>query len=108
MFRIDTCSHQGKSALRLDGELTICQVIEARTRLDAALDLDPALQLDLSGLEELDTAGVQLLVWLGQEAHRQGKTLTLFACSPAVLEIFDLLQVAPLFGAALPTVPIPS
>jgi anti-anti-sigma factor len=108
MFRIETCSHQGKSALRLEGELTIYHVLEARTRLDAALDLDPALRLDLSGLEELDTAGVQLLVWLGQEANRRGKTLAWLAPSPAVLEIFELLQVAPLFGSAHPSAPLAS
>ena len=108
MFRIESCAHQGKPALRLEGELTICQVLEARTMLDAALDLFPALQLDLSGLEGLDTPGVQLLVWLGQEAHRRGKTLALFAPSQAVMEVFELLQVAPLLGAALPTAPLPS
>ena len=49
-------------------------------------------------MEELDTAGVQLLAWIKQEAKRRGKPLTLSAHSPAVVEVFDLLQVAGLFG----------
>ena len=49
-------------------------------------------------MEDLDTAGVQLLVWMKQEARRRGRNLAFFAHSPAVVEVFDLLQVAGLFG----------
>jgi anti-anti-sigma factor len=98
MFQIETGTHEGAPSLRLVGELTIYEVTDARTRLSAALDQAPALQLNLAGVEELDTAGVQLLVWLKQEARRRGHTLALIAHSPAVLEVFDLLKVAGLFG----------
>jgi anti-anti-sigma factor len=98
MFRIEPCTRDGQPALRLEEELTIYAVTEARDQLIAALHGQPLLQLDLSGLAELDTAGVQLLVWLKQEARRRGKGLQLFAHSRAVLEVFDLLQVAALLG----------
>jgi anti-anti-sigma factor len=101
MFQIELSTHEGGPALRLEGELTIYSVTEARNQLCAALDQHPALQLNLSGIEELDTAGVQLLAWIKQEAKRRGKTLALFAHSPAVVEVFDLLQVAGLFGDAM-------
>jgi anti-anti-sigma factor len=98
MLQIETGTHEGAPSLQLEGELTIYAVAEARARLSGALDQGPALQLNLAGVEELDTAGLQLLVWLKQEARRRGRTLTLFAHSPAVLEVFDLLKVAGLFG----------
>jgi len=98
MLRIEATSHEGEPALLLQGELDIYAVLEARDRLGHALHEREALLLNLSGLEGLDTAGVQVLVWLKGEAARLGKTLLLFAHSPAVVEVFDLLQVAGLFG----------
>ncbi|MGA2082991.1 MAG: STAS domain-containing protein [Holophaga sp.] len=98
MLQIEPSSHEGEPSFSLEGDLTIYTVLEARDRLGAALDRQPALQLNLSRVAELDTAGVQLLVWLKQEAHRRGKALALYAHSPAVVEVFDLLQVAGLFG----------
>ena len=98
MFQIENSTHEGAPSLQLVGELTIYAVAEAGTLLSAALDRNPVLQLNLAELEELDSAGLQLLVWLKQEARRRGRTLTLFAHSPAVLEVFDLLKVAGLFG----------
>jgi anti-anti-sigma factor len=98
MLQIESATLEDKATLRLEGELTIYSVAEARGQLEAALDQHPSLHLNLSGVEELDTAGVQLLVWIKQEAKRRGKQLVLSAHSPAVVEVFDLLQVAGLFG----------
>jgi hypothetical protein len=66
-FQIELSTHEDEPAYRLEGELTIYSVAEARDQLCSALDQHPALQLNLSGIEELDTAGVQLLAWLKQE-----------------------------------------
>jgi len=98
MFQLVATTHEGAPALALQGAFDLYAVAGARDRLGAALDEGPALRLTLAGLEELDTAGVQLLVWLKQEAERRGKRLYLHAHSPAVVEVFDLLQVAGLFG----------
>jgi anti-anti-sigma factor len=110
MFQIDRSTHDGEPCLRLAGELTIYEVGEAKAQLGPELDRHRSLQLNLSGLEELDTAGVQVLVWLKQEARRRGVALGFTAHSPAVIEVFDLLQVAGLFGDAIliapPTSPL--
>jgi anti-anti-sigma factor len=107
MLQILSSTLEGEPALRLEGDLTIYGVAEAKGQLSAALDGGPALRLNLSAVEELDSAGVQLLVWLKQEARRRGRTLVLFAHSPAVMEVFDLLQVASLFGDSI-LIPPPS
>ena len=98
MLRSVQSTHEGKAAWSLEGEFTIYEVVAAKVQLCAALDQASRLQLNLAGLEELDTAGVQLLVWLKQEARRSNKPLSLFAHSPAVVAVFDLLQVTRLFG----------
>ena len=108
MVQIEPTTHEGEPALSLLGELNIYAVLEAREQLTHALQDLPALQLNLSGIEELDTSGVQLLVWLKAEATRLGKPLTLVAHSPAVVEVFDLLQVAGLFGDPILLAPKPS
>jgi anti-anti-sigma factor len=98
MFEIEPAPQDQEPCLRLKGEFTIYSVTEAKGALAAALEQGPSLHLNLAGVEELDTAGLQLLVWLKQEAERLGKTLVLSAHSPAVVEVFDLLKVAGLFG----------
>ena len=72
MLRIVPSTHEEEAACSLEGEFTIYEVAAAKAQLCAALDQASRLQLNLAGLEELDTAGVQLLVWLKQEAHRKG------------------------------------
>ena len=101
MFRIQPSVHEDEPCLRLEGELTIYSVTEARDALSAALDQQPSLQLNLAAVEELDTAGVQLLAWMKQEARRRGKALAFTGHSPAVVEVFDLLQVAGIFGDSI-------
>ena len=101
MFRIDRSTHEGEPCLRLEGGLTIYEVTEAKAGLCPELDRHRSLQLNLAGLDELDSAGVQLLVWLKQEARRRGVSLVFSGHSQAVIEVFDLLQVAGLFGDAI-------
>jgi anti-anti-sigma factor len=98
MLELEWYTHDQEHSLRLEGTLTIYDVVEAKAPLSAALDQYPTLHLNLADLEELDTAGVQLLAWLKLEACRRGRCLVLSTHSPAVQEVFDLLQVSGLFG----------
>jgi anti-anti-sigma factor len=56
------------------------------------------LQLDLSAVTEIDSAGLQLLLLLKAEAHKRGFTLCLLRHSAAVLEAFELLKLGTYFG----------
>jgi anti-sigma B factor antagonist len=78
------------SPLRLDGELTVQSAAEHKAIVLAALDAGDVIELDLSGVSELDTAGLQLLLLLKREAEHLGKSLRLSASSEAVLEVLAL------------------
>jgi anti-anti-sigma factor len=91
----------GLAVLRIEGEMTIYRAAE----LKQALLAEPApLQIDLSGVSEIDTAGVQLLMLAHQSAQARQHELRLVAPSPAVIEVFGLLGVDAFFGA-LPATP---
>ena len=92
--------------LLLAGELTIYHAPEARTRLGEELAMDPELEMDLSGIEELDTAGAQVLLWCKREARARGRELPFTRHSPAVLEVVDQLNLAAAFGDTLLIAPI--
>ncbi|TAN66793.1 MAG: anti-sigma factor antagonist [Methylobacter sp.] len=56
------------------------------------------LQLDLSAVTEIDSAGLQLLLLLKTEAQQRGFTLRLLRHSEAVIEVFELLKLSMYFG----------
>ena len=58
-------------------------------------------EIDLSGVTEFDTAGVQLLMLAKQDALAKKSELRLVGHSPAVLEVFELLNVAAYFNDPL-------
>jgi anti-sigma B factor antagonist len=89
-------------ALALDGELTIYHAAELRQTLLAALaDAPEGLAIDLAGVTEIDSAGVQLLMASKRAANASGRPLTLADHSAPVLEVFELLDLAAFFGDPL-------
>ena len=93
-------AHEGNLLLSFDGALTIFQAAERKPELLHALSLmQREVTLDLSGVDEIDTAGLQLLLLLRREIARQGGILHVTACSPAVMAVLDLLQLHALLGS---------
>ncbi|MFZ2853343.1 MAG: STAS domain-containing protein [Rhodocyclaceae bacterium] len=84
--------------LTLTGEMTIYAAAELHGRLLAALDDCSALQIDLSAIEEVDSAGLQLLIVGRQHALATGKPLGLAALSRPVRELLELYGLAGFFG----------
>jgi anti-sigma B factor antagonist len=89
------------AALRIQGALTIYRAAELKETLLAALPAAGPLEVDLSGVTELDSAGLQLLMLTKITAQAQACELRLVGHSPAVLEVFDLLNLAAYFGDQL-------
>jgi len=83
------------TTLQIAGELTIFRAMELKPLL---VDNPELQEVDLSGVTEIDTAGVQLLMLAKKTAQAANADLHLLGHSPAVLEVFELLNVAAFFG----------
>lgn len=82
----------------IDGTLTIYDAAECKLELLAALASVTELDVDLSSVTEIDTAGVQLLVMLKRAATKAGKQMRLMAHSPASVEVIDRYALGGYFG----------
>jgi anti-sigma B factor antagonist len=89
------------NSLSIDGELSIYRAAELRDLLHAALAQPGDLELNLAAVTEMDSAGVQLLMAAKKSAAAGARALRLVNHSPAVLEVFELLDLAAHFGDPL-------
>lgn len=91
-------THNPARLLSVAGELTIYTASEWKPRLLAPLLEGENLELDLGAVQELDTAGLQLLLLAKKEARARGLTLQFCNHSPAALEAIELCGLAGFFG----------
>lgn len=90
---------QGETGkVTLDGELTIYTAQAIQAKLKKPLGECNSLELNLQGVTELDSAGVQVLIAAKRAARAAGKTLSLCQHSEAVVEVFELMNIAHEFG----------
>lgn len=76
--------------LELDGELTIYTAHESKERLLDALADGAPLEVGLSGVTDLDTSGLQLLLLARREAERVGTPLSLVEAGEPVRAVLAL------------------
>lgn len=86
------------TSIRIQGEFTVFTAAD----LKASVLSEPLpREIDLSGVTEIDSAGVQLLVVAKRTARERGQEIQLVGHSPAVIEVFELLNLAAFFGDPL-------
>jgi anti-anti-sigma factor len=90
-------SPQGETAARvaLEGELTVYTVAEVKETLAKAMESADDIEVDLSGVSEVDTAGVQLMLIAKRSA---GKRIVFSHHPAAVLRLIDLAGLASALG----------
>lgn len=81
--------------------LTIYQANAQKEALLGSVERHAEIELDLSRVAEIDTAGIQLLMLAKRECQKRGKTLAIVAHSPAVHELMDFYNIAGFFGDPL-------
>ena len=84
--------------LSIHQDLTIYQAQALKDELLSALATADRLELDLAGVAEIDTAGLQLLILAKREAARRDKALAITAHSPAVQQTLDFCNLVGVFG----------
>ncbi|MEQ1794505.1 MAG: STAS domain-containing protein [Nitrospira sp.] len=72
--------------LRIAGEMTIYTALELKPRLLGSLAQCDRLEVQVSDVTEVDTAGLQLLLLAKREASSAGKQVQVLAPSPAMQE----------------------
>ncbi|MBU2753228.1 STAS domain-containing protein [Acidithiobacillus sp. CV18-2] len=90
--------HGEQLQLGLQGNLDIYAVAQLRERLLSALASAHTLDIDLHQVEEIDGAGLQLLLALKRGASEQGCQLSLSNHPPAVVEAMELCRLSSFFG----------
>lgn len=87
--------------LAVTDDLTIYHALDLKPKLLDALANTQELELNLSQVSEMDTAGLQLLILLKKEALRAGKCVRIVAHSQAVSSLIDFCNMAAEFGDPL-------
>jgi len=89
------------NTIRLQGGINITRALELNSQLLEGLALSNEVEIDLSAVNEIDTAGVQLLIHAKKAADKAQRVLRLCRHSPAVLDVFELLNLGAYFGDPL-------
>jgi anti-anti-sigma regulatory factor len=84
--------------LDIEGELTILTATEHFGRLRALLADGADLDIGLSGVTDIDTAGLQVLLLARREAHERGVTVGFREPSGAVGDALAVVHAGPEFG----------
>ena len=87
--------------LSLIEDLTIYHALEQKRLLLDALTSVDELEVDLSQVSEIDTAGLQLLILLKKEAQLAGKRIVFSAHSQSVRSVIDFCNLAAELGDPL-------
>ncbi|KTA80587.1 STAS domain-containing protein [Aeromonas salmonicida] len=95
-LHIETGEH--KTLVKVSGEMTIYTAAELKQALTPLLYRQQALELDLSGVSEMDSAGLQLLLAAKKTMQQGDSPLHLVMHSHAVLDALELCQLAAFFG----------
>ncbi|MEV4641782.1 STAS domain-containing protein [Actinoplanes sp. NPDC049548] len=80
--------------ITLDGELTIMTAAAHKDRLLSALPGNDGLRVDMSGVEEIDTAGLQVLLLVRREAQRLELPFEIGAAGGSVAEVLAMAGLA--------------
>lgn len=87
--------------LRVEGEMTIYRAAELKDTLLQAVAAQPVVEVDLSAVNEFDSAGLQLLMLAKRAAQAAQRELRLVNPSPAVVDVLQLFDLAAFFGDPL-------
>jgi ABC-type transporter Mla MlaB component len=91
-------SIKGLCKLTIDDDMTIYSINEIKNGLNQEIDLYQQFDLDLSAVEEIDTAGIQLLLALRLELISKNKELKITSVSAVVAELMASYSLNSLFN----------
>lgn len=84
--------------LSIDGEMNIYNAAELKKDILAKTSDCPNIKLDLSGVNEMDSSGLQLLLLLKREADAANKEFELVSQSETTRNVLELFNLKGFFG----------
>lgn len=88
---------KARTELHPQGELTIYRALEHFDAMRAALDSNAkTIRLDLSGVSEIDSAGLQLLLLLRKKVESRSASLEIIQASAVVRELLQFCNLGKL------------
>jgi anti-anti-sigma regulatory factor len=96
-INVETAPGGHRKAL-VQGNMTIYEAAADKPVLLGALAEATEIEIDLSAVAEMDTAGLQLLILVKRESLKAGKPLRLTGHSEASLDVLDRYNLAGYFG----------
>ncbi|OGQ51854.1 MAG: hypothetical protein A3J24_03855 [Deltaproteobacteria bacterium RIFCSPLOWO2_02_FULL_53_8] len=94
---INVTKDGGVIRLKVTGEFNIYSAADIKARLMELLSECHKMELDLEGVIEIDTSGVQLLLLAKREADMLGKDFRLSACGDSVGSAMTLYNLKDFF-----------
>jgi len=89
---------EGVTHLSIEDEMTIYTALEQKNDLNQYLKPDVDLQINLAKVDEIDSAGLQVLLFIKQQADTLNFNFSLIEHSQAVVEVLELLNLGSHFG----------
>lgn len=86
----------------ITGEMNIYNAMDLKAALLKSIDEAEGVDLDLSGVSEFDSSGLQLLLLARKECERGGKQLKFTAKSASVESVIGLFNLGELFESSRP------
>jgi anti-sigma B factor antagonist len=93
---LETASGRCKAIVR--GNMTIYEAAADKLVLLDALAKPGDVEIDLSAVSEMDTAGLQLLILAERESLKAGKRLSIVGHSESSLDVLDRYNLVSYFG----------
>ena len=84
--------------IAIRGEMLINQAAAMKEPLLQGIASAEKIEVNLAEVDELDSAGLQLLALIKRESLQQGRELAFTHHSPAVTEVIELCDLARTFG----------
>lgn len=85
-------------AITVPGDMTIYDAEEIKSLFDEAVKLEADVCVNLGNVTEIDTSGIQLMVSFKKTIEEKNKHVTFEGHTEAVIDLFDVFDIATYFG----------
>ena len=100
---IDILNESGNCRIRIDDELTIYTAGVVNATIRDALAANDSVAIDLTGVTEIDTAGLQILLVARKEALLRNRAVSFIGHNRIVIDCLRLMNLSNFFKFETPT-----